>query len=70
MQSDWATIRCSGGKMSVFVATLSWSRAAYVEFCEDERIETLLRCHEYAFAICIDHRRLAILDPTLSSGAI
>jgi transposase len=50
MQSDWATIRCSGGKMAVFVATLGWSRAAYVEFCEDERIETLIRCHENAFA--------------------
>lgn len=26
-----------------------WSRAAYVEFCEDERLETLIRCHENAF---------------------
>lgn len=50
MQSDWATVRCGGGKMAVFVATLGWSRAAYVEFCEDERIETLIRCHENAFA--------------------
>jgi transposase len=49
-QSDWATIRCGGGKMAVFVATLGWSRAAYVEFCEDERVETLIRCHENAFA--------------------
>ena len=28
--------------MSVFVATLGWSRAAYVEFVTDERLETLL----------------------------
>lgn len=34
----------------MFVATLGWSRAAYVEFCGDERIETLIRCHEHAFA--------------------
>ena len=50
MQSDWATIRCGSGKLAVFVATLGWSRAAYVEFCDNERIETLIRCHENAFS--------------------
>jgi transposase len=50
MQADWATVRGGGGRLSVFVATLGWSRAAYVEFCADERIETLVRCHEHAFA--------------------
>jgi transposase len=34
----------------VFVATLGWSRAAYVEFVADERLETLLACHEHAFS--------------------
>jgi transposase len=28
---------------------LGWSRASYVEFVTDERIETLLGCHERAF---------------------
>jgi transposase len=37
MQADWATIRRGGGRISVFVATLGWSRAAYVEFCADEQ---------------------------------
>jgi transposase len=42
MQVDWATIRRGEDQLSVFVATLGWSRAAYVEFVTDERLETLL----------------------------
>jgi transposase len=38
------------GRLCVFIATLGWSRAAYVEFCADERIETLVQCNEHAFA--------------------
>jgi transposase len=53
MQVDWAVIRRRGSKagarLSVFVATLGWSRAAYVEFVTDERVETLIACHERAF---------------------
>ena len=49
MQVDWATIRRGGDRLSVFVATLGWSRAAYVEFVTDERLETLLSAHEHAF---------------------
>jgi transposase len=32
MQVDWAVIRRGSNRLSVFVATLGWSRAAYVEF--------------------------------------
>jgi hypothetical protein len=46
MQADWATV---GRGLSVFIATLGWSRMTYVEFCDDERVETLIRCHENAF---------------------
>ncbi len=49
MQADWATIRRGRNRLSVFVATLGWSRAAYVEFVTDERVETLMACHEHAF---------------------
>lgn len=49
MQADWATIRRGRKRLSVFVATLGWSRAAYVEFVTDERVETLMACHEHAF---------------------
>jgi transposase len=30
---------------SAFIATLGWSRATFVEFVTDERMETLLGCH-------------------------
>lgn len=33
----------------MFIATLGWSGATYVEFVTDERMETLLGCHERAF---------------------
>jgi hypothetical protein len=46
MQADWASIRGGKNRLSVFVATLGWRGAAYTEFCEDERVETLIRCHE------------------------
>lgn len=49
MQADFATIRRGADRLSVFIATLGWSRAAYVEFIDDERLETLLICHEHAF---------------------
>jgi transposase len=49
MQADWATVKSGDAKLKVFIATLGWSRAAYVEFCDDERIETLIACHERAF---------------------
>jgi transposase len=49
MQADWATVGQGAGKLKVFIATLGWSRMAYVEFCDDERVETLIACHERAF---------------------
>ncbi|MGB0087039.1 MAG: IS21 family transposase [Rhodomicrobiaceae bacterium] len=70
MQVDWATIRRGKERLSVFVATLGWSRAAYVEFCEDERLETLIQCHENAFAafggvpreVLYDNVKTVVLD--------
>jgi transposase len=49
MQVDWAVMRRGRARLSIFVAILGWSRAAYAEFVSDERIETLRRCHENAF---------------------
>ena len=49
MQADFATIRRGRDRLSVFIATLGWSRTTYVEFVTDERMETLLGCHERAF---------------------
>ena len=49
LQVDFATIRRGRDRLSVFIAPLGWSRAAYVEFVIDERLETLLGCDERAF---------------------
>lgn len=50
MQADWATVGRGGDKLSVFIGTLGWSRASYVEFCDNEQLETLLGVHENAFS--------------------
>ena len=50
MQVDWAVIGLGRDRRPVFVATLGWSRASYVEFCDDEKVETLILAHEHAFA--------------------
>ncbi len=49
MQVDWGVLRRGQDRLSVFVATLGYSRASYVEFVTDERLETLMACHENAF---------------------
>jgi transposase len=49
MQADFATIRRGKDRLALFIATLGWSRATFVEFVTDERMETLLGCHERAF---------------------
>lgn len=70
MQVDWATIRRGADRLSVFAATLGWSRAAYVEFVTDERLETLMACHEHAFLafrgvpreVLYDNLRTVVVD--------
>lgn len=49
LQVDFVSFRRGAERLSAFIATLGWSRASYVEFVEDERLETLLSCHERAF---------------------
>ena len=49
MQVDWAEFRKGQDRLSAFVATLGYSRASYVEFVTNEKLSTLLRCHENAF---------------------
>ena len=50
MQCDWIVFRRGKHPLSAFVATLGWSRASYVEFVIDEKLTTLLDCHQHAFA--------------------
>lgn len=47
MQVDW--IEFKRDRLSAFVAILGHSRASYVEYVTDERIETLVACHMHAF---------------------
>lgn len=52
-QVDWGHFRVEqdGGfkRLYAFVKVLGYSRAMYVEFTEDERLETLMGCHTRAF---------------------
>jgi transposase len=47
MQVDWVVFQ--RGRLSAFVAVLGYSRASYVEFVTNEKLETLLNCHTNAF---------------------
>ncbi len=62
MQVDWAVMRRGADPLSVFVAVLGHSRAAYAEFVTDERLERLLACHEAAFAAFGGTPREALYD--------
>ena len=55
MQVDWVEFRAGGGRSAsrplyAFCATLGYSRASFVEFVSDMKVETLIACHEHAFA--------------------
>ena len=70
MQVDWAVIRRGSNRLSVFAATLGWSRASYVEFVTDERVETLIEARENAFLdfggvpqeVLYDNMRTVVLE--------
>lgn len=48
MQVDW--IEFPKDNLSAFVATMGYSRASFVEYVSDEKLETLIACHFNAFA--------------------
>ena len=48
MQVDWVEFPKDG--LSAFVATMGYSRASYVEYVTDEKVETLIKCHMNAFS--------------------
>ena len=49
MQVDWGSFRLNNKRISLFVATLGWSRHSYGVFVDNERFDTLSQCHELAF---------------------
>jgi len=48
MQVDWVEFPKDG--LSAFVATMGYSRASYVEYVDNEKVDTLIQCHMNAFA--------------------
>jgi transposase len=49
LQVDWGEFRQGRDPLAAFVATLGYSRYAYVEFVTDKTLDTLKRCHVNAF---------------------
>jgi transposase len=47
--STWLTFPEGRRRAQAFVMVLGYSRCLYVEFTADQRLETLIRCHEHAF---------------------
>ena len=50
MQVDWVEFRKGSDPLYAFSATLGYSRASYVEFVDNMKAQTLISCHEHAFA--------------------
>ena len=48
MQVDWVEFPKDG--LSAFVATMGYSRTSYVEYVDNERVDTLIKCHMNAFS--------------------
>ena len=49
MQVDWVEFRKGADPLYAFCATLGYSRASYVEFVTDMKVQTLIDCHQGAF---------------------
>ena len=49
LQVDWVEFRKGSQPLHAFCATLGYSRASYVEFVSDMKVQTLIACHERAF---------------------
>lgn len=49
MQVDWVEFRKGRNPLYAFCATLGFSRASFVEFVTNMKVETLIACHQHAF---------------------
>jgi transposase len=49
MQVDWIEFRKGRNPLYAFCATLGYSRASFVEFVTDMKVETLIACHQHTF---------------------
>ena len=50
MQVGWVEFRKGSDPLYAFCATLGYSRASHVEFVSDMKVDTLIECHQKAFA--------------------
>lgn len=50
MPVDWVEFRKGADPLYAFCATLGYSRASQVEFVTDMKVDTLIACHQRAFA--------------------
>lgn len=50
MPVDWVEFRKGADPLYAFCATLGYSRASQVEFVTDMKVDTLIECHQRAFA--------------------
>ena len=48
-QVDWVEFRKGRNPLYAFCATLGYSRASFVKFVTDMKVETLIACHQQAF---------------------
>ena len=70
MQVDFMSIRRGRDRLSAFVATLGYSRATFVHFVTDEKIETVLACLRQSFEafggvpahVLFDNMKTVVLD--------
>ena len=51
MQVDWGAFKLGKRRISLFLATLGWSRFHFGVFVDNEQFETLSECHEQAFEV-------------------
>lgn len=49
MQVDWGEFKMGLFKLHAFIAILGYSRMSYVEFTDDETVDTLIQCLQNAF---------------------
>src|SRR5215204_1390089 len=64
MQADWATVGRGDDKLSLFIATLGWSRSAYVEICR------VLRRRAGRYADRLSRDRVSDLCRRATRGAL
>jgi transposase len=62
MQVDWVEFRKGRNPLYAFCATLGFSRASFVEFVTDMKVQTLIACHQHAFEAFGGVARIVLYD--------